>query len=118
VAKNREEILALAKRRFVEVDGIRLQNLTEYEQSKLEARWASRYEETKELDLTMRRELLAVCIVDDEGTRIFKSNEVDALKDIDAAVTKKLYEACRVHCGMDEAKVVAKLEKKSEEITD
>jgi hypothetical protein len=118
VAKNREEILALTKRRYVEVDGVRLQNLTEYEQSVLESRWANRYEESKELDLSMRRELLSVCIVDEDGVRIFKNTEVDLLKNLDSAVTKKLYDAARVHCGMDDKKAVEKLEKKSAEIAD
>lgn len=108
MAKTKAELLATAGRRYTEVEGVRLQSLDELECSTLEARWVNRYEKNDEADLTMRRELLCICIVDDEGERLFKSNEVDQLAGLDSALIRKLYVAAREHCGMD-----AKVDKES-----
>lgn len=101
MAKNREDLKQFAKRRYDEVLGVRLQSLTDLEQSKIEALWGKRFNETGEPDLVMRRELLVLCIVDDNGDRIFGNDEVDLLEDWDGAVTGELYLACRDLCHMD-----------------
>lgn len=118
MAKTREDLLALAKRRYVECQGFRIQSLTEFELSQLQGVWQERYSKTKKLDLKMRRELIAVCLVDESGTRLFKTEESELLSEVDAAVTESLYRACREHNGMDEDdKEVDNTEKNSDETT-
>lgn len=115
MAKTREDLLALAKRRYVDNQGFRIQSLTEFELSQLQGMWQERYSKTKKLDPRMRRELIAVCLVDDEGKRLFKTEEADLLAEIDAKVTETLYRACREHNGMDEEDETEGIEKNSDE---
>lgn len=116
MAKNKAEILALTKRRFTEVDGVRLQSLSELELSSLESRWAQKFREGNGvLHPAMRAELLVATIVDEDGKRVFADNEVSQLSELDGGVAKKLYMKAREHCGMDEDEDSEKLEKKSEE---
>ena len=120
MAKSRAELLQFAKRDHVEVDGVRLQSLTELEISELETLWGKRYRETEDIDLVMRRELLVRCIVDDAGHRLFDDTEVDLLGQWPSRVVVKLYASCRDLCGMNDsrAKAVDDAEKKSEEVPD
>lgn len=116
MAKTREDLLALAKRRYVEVDGFRLQSLTELELSNLQSLWTERYSKSKTIDMRMRRELIAVCLVDDEGKRLFQNDEVSLLGEIDASVVNHLYSEARKHNRMDEGSdEVESYEKKSDE---
>ena len=118
MALSKQDILKqFASRRYDEVQGIRLQSLTELELSKLESLWAQRYHDTKQMNPVMRRELLCLCIVDDEGNRIFSNDEVDALAELDGGVTSQLYSTCRVLCGLDEPSDAGKKAKKLEETT-
>lgn len=122
--KSREEILALAKRRFGEFEGYRFQSLTEGEISTLRGIWAGRYggrdeHSTEPVDLTSRAELLAMTLVDGDGKRLFGNDEVELISGLDSVVTEPLHEAVSLHCGLkkkDEA--VDKLEKKSESTAD
>jgi hypothetical protein len=117
--KSREEILALSKRRYGTYEGIRFQSLTEGELSTLRGVWAGRYAGRGEdvsapFDLTSRRELLVVAIVDESGKRIFANDEADLLADLDSEVTEALHAAISAHCGIDrDEKAVDKIEKKS-----
>lgn len=117
MAKTRAELLKFAQRNYKEVREVRLQSLSELELSELRTRWGLRYNETKQMDLVMRRELLVACIVDDEGNRIFNDDEVGLLADWNGAVTELLYEECRVLCGLDEEAEVDATVKNSEATT-
>lgn len=117
MAKTRADILALAKRDYVDVDldgtVVRLQSLNELESSSLEALWGERWEQTQKVDMRMRRELLVFAIVDDEGKRIFDMADVDTIGELPEWVIDKLYEEA------DKLRKVGKsapgtLEKKSE----
>lgn len=117
MAKTRADLLAMAQRTYVEVDGVRLQSLTELERSSLDSIWGERYSKTKSVDMVMRRELLVVCMVDDAGVRLFADNETALLGGMDSKVIGKLYDAARKLTGMDsDSDEVAKNEKKSDVI--
>lgn len=105
--------MASAKRDYIEVDGVRLQSLTELEKSNLDALWGERYGKNDEVDMVMRRELVVVSLVDDEGNRLFKDDEVDVLGDFKASDIAKWYRAARKHSGFDLSDVEAQ-EKKSD----
>ena len=107
-------LLAKAQRRYTEVaigDGetVRLQSITELEHSKLEA---SRYRRVKLGDKTtielndealeqQPARLLALCVVDDTGARIFA--DWKEAGQLDAAISNLLYGDARKHCGLDRA---------------
>jgi hypothetical protein len=122
----REELQRFAKRRYstVTVDGItvRLQRLTELERSNLQSLWGKRFrdheEKGKDIDyFLMRRELLVACIVDDEGNRLFKMDELDVLGEWDPDIIDKIHEAAQKlnPVGSEDVETVGK---KSEETTD
>jgi hypothetical protein len=110
---SREQLKAKTTRRFVEVpvgdngDTVRLQSITELEHSRWEA---AKYKRIKQGD-TWRIEpaedamesaaarLLAMCVVDDQGQRIFERWQEAA--ELDAVVSNSLYAAARKHCGLD-----------------
>ena len=113
----REQILAKTARRYTVHEGMRIQNLTELELSTLRGIWASRYGEDIKgpVDLTSRRELLVMCIVDGDGKRIFTNDDVEALGEVDALFSEPAYEAAATHVGLRHvSKEVDKNEKKSD----
>lgn len=110
--KTRAEILASTKRRYTEVDGVRIQSLTEIELSTLRGIWASRYDKDKPLDLTSRRELFVMTVVDENGNREFTNEDVELLGEVDGSVVERVYEAAAKHVGLRDEDEVAKLEKK------
>lgn len=84
------------------------------DRSSLDSIWGERYNKTKSVDMVMRRELLVLCMVDDQGVRLFADNEVGLLGAMDSKIIGKLYTAARKLCGMDDEGEVAKNEKKSD----
>lgn len=116
MAKNKEQILSMTNRRYDEVDGIRIQSLNELELSTLESLWAKRFQD-EGMSLKMRAELLAMCIVDENGNRVFATSEDDisAIQSMDSKVSAPLYRACRVHVGLDDPKDLEAMGKGSEE---
>ena len=114
MAKSRDEILKLCKRRYIEVDGVRLQSISELERSELQAGNYRRTKDGLELDpekfATQSARLLALCVVDDEGQRILSNVEAGEL---DASLSATLNEAARRHCGLDKDEV-AREEKNSD----
>jgi len=102
MAKTREELMRMAKRTYQTVNEVRLQSLSELEVSNLRAIWAQRFND-EGYSLRSRQELLAMCIVDDDGKRLFGSTQADLddIGSLDAKVTAPLYEACVKLCGLD-----------------
>lgn len=117
--KTREEILALTKRRHIVSNGVRLQSLSEVELSTLKGLWADRYGKSEKVDLVNRRELVAVCAVDEDGNRLFTNEDVEALGAIDGQFLEAVYEDAAKHVGLrkDDSEV-DKTEKKSESTAD
>ena len=54
----------------------------------------------------LRARLVVLCLVDDEGKRIFKDTDAKALGEKNAQVVNRLFEECRVMSGMTDADVV------------
>lgn len=118
MAKSREELMQYASREYREVDGVRLQSLTELELSELRALWGERYSQSRDIDLIMRRELLVASIVDADGELIFDEDETDLLASWKGSVTERLYRAARDLNAMDDEDEVDEQEKKSEPTSD
>lgn len=64
-----------------------------------------------------RQYLVALCLVDDTGKRIFADNELGLIADLDAKVSLPLYEACAAHVGLKDNGVEA-AEKNSDCVRD
>lgn len=115
MAKTRDELLAACKRRYTEVDGVRLQSINELERSELQAgnyvKTRDGYEFSNEKHATHAARLLSICVVDDQGQRILSAIEASEL---DASLSTSLNEAARKHCGLDKDEV-AREEKNSDE---
>ena len=83
---------------------VRIQSLTERERSRYELYATApdgRYD--RMLNMSSRRFLLALCLVDADGKRLLgdTDEELDILADMDAGDAGVLFAACRDHCGMD-----------------
>lgn len=55
---------------------------------------------------TAKPRLIALCVVDEKGDRVFGNSDVPAISEMDAAAVNKLYEACEKFAGVtdEEAK--------------
>jgi hypothetical protein len=120
MAKSRQDLEKFACREYDEVNGVRLQSLTEMELSMLRSSWGERFNKNKDNAMNvanMRVDLLAASIVDDDGVRIFSDGEASLLFGWKSSITEKLYNAARVLSGLDADDEVDEAEKKSEETT-
>lgn len=120
MAKSRQDLEKFACREYDEVNGVRLQSLTEMELSMLRSSWGERFNKNKDNAMNvanMRVDLLAASIVDDDGVRIFSDDEASVLFGWKSSITEKLYNAARVLSGLDADDEVDEAEKKSEETT-
>jgi len=103
----RDQLLGLVQRRYktVEIAGLRfrIRNLTEAEKSDFEA---SVLNAEAKYSLgrirQQRRRLICLCLVDDHNQPLLRPEDSEQLRTIDGAVTSRLYDACREHCGFEE----------------
>ena len=107
---SRDELLRgpCRRHRDVAVNGsqFRIQSLTEREKSRFETALLSKSGGVAKARLQdATRRLLVLCLVDDDGHRLLEDGDVDALGDVDGAITSGLYTACREHCGFEEGDV-------------
>jgi hypothetical protein len=109
---NRESFLRSisSQRRYREVNlpqqgvSVRIQSLTERDRSRYELFSTAadgRYDRI--LNMSARRFLIALCLVDDDGKRLMgdSDEELIQLADMDAGDAGILFDACRKHCGLD-----------------
>lgn len=102
----RSELLGRSKRIYREVvlpDGatVRIQNLMEDERSRYEAASLdAKLKPSRDGVRTMRARLIALCVVDGEGNRIFADTDIEAIGRIDGRVTNRLADAIQDHCGL------------------
>lgn len=61
---------------------------------------------------TTRTELVAMCLVDADGSRMFSSSELEKLGNKSLAVISELFDKCKDLCGIDEQDI-DELEKNS-----
>lgn len=97
----REALLGKSKRRYKDValfdgDSARIQSLSEAELGEYDAAAydPKSFKVTPECLVKRRRLLVALSLVDDAGSRLFKSNEVDELLGVDAKVVAMIHKAC------------------------
>ncbi len=103
---SRESLLNRTNRRYTEVtvDGVkyRIQSLTEGEKSRYENSITNSKGSVK---LQARMQLLIATVVDDEGNRLFPSDDYSAMAQVDGALTGKLFNEAIEHCGFQEADI-------------
>jgi hypothetical protein len=105
----RDELLGVVmKRRHEAVElpicgmTVRIRSLTEREVSRYQMRTvAKRGGFRTERMLDASRRLIVLCLVNQEGGRLFGDDETDWLVEWDSADTQCLYNACAKHCGID-----------------
>jgi len=99
---SRKELMALCRRRFIDVDvsgsTFRLQSLTEAEKARYEKSVMSRKGIIRE---DARRRLLVEVLVDDEDKPMLTVADLDALGELDGAVLSTLFDAAMSHVGFD-----------------
>ena len=103
----RDQLLGLVQRRYrtIELAGLRfrIRNLTDAEKSDFEA---SVLNSEAKYSLgrirQQRRRLICLCLVDDRNEPLMRPEDSEQLRAIDGAITSRLYDACREHCGFEE----------------
>ena len=101
--------LGVPKRRFREVHlpvcdaTVRIRSLTEGELSSYQRKmFAKRGQGFDQQGMvSANRRLFVLCLVDENGDRLFGDHDADKLADMDAADASALFEACAEHCGLD-----------------
>jgi hypothetical protein len=120
------ELFAKAKRRYTEVDGVRIQSLTELEKINVRGLWSKRAKELPKDDKVaesehvdrMNAELLVLTLVDESGNRLFADNEISEVQTLDSVMFDTLADAAYEHCFPRKGKPVEANEKKSEDPAD
>tara|TARA_R100000152_G_C6782231_1_gene219178 strand:- start:7194 stop:7592 length:399 start_codon:yes stop_codon:yes gene_type:complete len=110
---SREALLKLCERRYATVDiperevTVRIQSLSESEKSQYETCLIAKNGKgiMRERLQDATRRLLALCIVDDAGERIFSDGDLSALANLDAFVSSRIYDACQEHCGFNKGDI-------------
>lgn len=105
--KNRDSFLALATRRYQtvtipEFGDVRIQSLSEGERAKIET------EAAKDNFATLRARLVAACLVDEDGTRLFGDDECEAIGRLDSRYVAPIADAINDHCEVIQLEDAAK----------
>lgn len=112
----REQLLQATKRRFKILDvphlgPVKIRSLTERERARFEADNLAVMDtedtETEGLQLAKRR-LIVLCVCDGDGNPILTPADVEALGDMDGAITGFLFDECKRFVGLGaDGKVLA-----------
>ncbi len=104
----RDSLLQPARRRYVdvEIDGlgkVRLQDMNAREHSWYQAQFL---DSDGRPDITRASQvykglLIALCVVDEHGERMYDESDVDKILAGSAVVVDELADACMAHCGLD-----------------
>lgn len=106
----KDALLAKGKRRMakVEVDGLGEISC----RSLSEAEWSQYQRDSIDLRTgqvtprglaTAKARLIALCVSDENGERVFGNGDLAAINEMDAKVVAALHAACEKHCGVNEA---------------
>lgn len=82
------------------VKGLQADERDDYEQSLLE-RGPDGRSRVKRVQRNVRASLVVRCLCDENGERLFRDNEVEAIGHVDASVVDKLWDIARKLSGMD-----------------
>ena len=121
---SREALLKLCKRRYSTVEiperdiSIRIQSLSEAEKSQYETCLIAKNGRgiMRERLQDDTRRLIALCVVDEEGKRIFSDSDLSAIANLDSYISSRIYDACQEHCGFNKGDIDETV-KNSEEIS-
>jgi hypothetical protein len=121
---NREALLKLCERRYSTVDiperdiSIRIQSLSEAEKSQYETCLIAKNGRgiMRERLQDATRRLIALCVVDEDGKRIFSDSDLSAIANLDSYISSRIYDACQEHCGFNKGDIDETV-KNSEEIS-
>lgn len=109
---SREGLLGLTEPRYLDetIYGhkFRIRNLTEKEKSDYEASVLSsegKYSVAK--IKRQRRRLIVLCLCDANNAPLMKEGDEEKLRPVDGAITSRLYDVCREHCGFEEGDIEA-----------
>lgn len=104
MALNKDQILGASDFSFVEIavpewgGEVRLRGLSAAERDQFEASLGVSQDLTN-----MRARLVVNCLVDEDGKKLFKQSDADALGKKNATVVNRLFEEVRVLSGMTDA---------------
>ena len=121
---SREALLKLCERRYSTVEiperdiSIRIQSLSEAEKSQYETCLIAKNGRgiMRERLQDATRRLIALCVVDEEGKRIFSDSDLSAIANLDSYISSRIYDACQEHCGFNKGDIDETV-KNSEEIS-
>ena len=121
---SREALLKLCERRYSTVEiperdiSIRIQSLSEAEKSQYETCLIAKNGRgiMRERLQDATRRLIALCVVDEEGKRIFLDSDLSAIANLDSYISSRIYDACQEHCGFNKGDIDETV-KNSEEIS-
>jgi hypothetical protein len=110
---SREALLKLCERRYSTVDiperniSIRIQSLSEAEKSQYETCLIAKNGRgiMRERLQDATRRLIALCVVDEEGKRIFSDSDLSAIANLDSYISSRIYDACQEHCGFNKGDI-------------
>lgn len=109
---DRQQLLGSTLRRFAvykipHLGAVRVRSLTERERSIYETETLNDEGDGADRDRLedARRRLICACVVDAEGNTLLKPGDVNALADIDGAISGALFDVCREHCGFQKGDV-------------
>lgn len=122
----REELLGAFERRFKEIPlpppltgkTVRIRNLNELERSQIEAPVVRAKDDVERAaaQLESPARWFAATVVDDEGKRLFRYDDIPQIKLMDASVTRAVYVAAQEFSGITPEQTVEEHEKNSETI--
>tara|TARA_R100001230_G_C5583107_1_gene101438 strand:- start:131 stop:529 length:399 start_codon:yes stop_codon:yes gene_type:complete len=121
---SREALLKLCERRYSTVEiperdiSIRIQSLSEAEKSQYETCLIAKNGRgiMRERLQDATRRLIALCVVDEDGKRIFSNSDLSAIANLDSYISSRIYDACQEHCGFNKGDIDETV-KNSEEIS-
>ncbi len=121
---SREALLKLCERRYSTVEiperdiSIRIQSLSEAEKSQYETCLIAKNGRgiMRERLQDATRRLIALCVVDEDGKRIFSDSDLSAIANLDSYISSRIYDACQEHCGFNKGDIDETV-KNSEEIS-
>lgn len=110
---SREALLKLCERRYSTIDiperdiSIRIQSLSEAEKSQYETCLIAKNGRgiMRERLQDATRRLIALCVVDEEGKRIFSDSDLSAIANLDSYISSRIYDACQEHCGFNKGDI-------------
>ena len=110
---SRDQLVALCQRRYIEIEipeanlNVRLQSLSEKEKSDYETKLISKNGRgiLKDRLADATRRLICLCVVDENGNRLFQDSDLDVIANMDSFVSSRIYEACQEHCGFNKTDI-------------